>query len=268
MSETIHLDSAYSVYSQPTNDPFDAKYYLSTPISNASRIYLRSIEMPCNFANIRSSGTLNKIMITTNLNNTYTVSIAQSNYLTIDSLISALNNAFVGVIPSTVVTFAYSGTRVSVSAVSSTITSFSLVDTTLSKYVLGFRNNVYSGLVANATVDFLLNVDNYVVMYLRNVPCDNTSNNGRINCSFKIPMNAVSGMILFNAEGSTLTQFIRVMDSNNYLSYLHVQIYDRFDELILVNNADYSFTLGIQYKNIKHLNNERFGDFFGDITIE
>ena len=246
MSETLHLDSIYSTYAQPANDPFDAKFNLSTPISDVRRIYLRSVEMPINFYNIRNSGTLNKIIVRTNLGNSYVVSVTAGNYLTIDALITVINNSFVGVIPSTTVTFAYSGNRVSVSATSSTITSFSLVDTSMSKYVLGFRNVTFSGLSASASVDYLLNVDNYVVMYLKSVPSDNTAGNGNINCSFKIPLNAVNGMVLFVSDESSNKQFINVLDSSNHLSYLIVQIYDRFNELILSNNADYSFSLGIE----------------------
>lgn len=246
MSETLHFDSIYSTYVQPSNDPFDARYNLSVPLTNIRKIFLRSVEMPINFVNIRNTGTLNKIVIRTNLGLSYTVNVTAGNYLTIDSLLTAINNAFVGVLPSTTVTFAYSGNRVSVSATSSTITSFSLLDTNLSKHVLGFRNVTYSGLSSTATVDYLLNADNYVVMYLKNIPSDNTSGNGNMNCSFKIPLNAVNGMVLFLADESSNKQHINVLDSSNHLSFLHVQIYDRFNELILSNNADYSFSLGIE----------------------
>lgn len=245
--ELLHFDSAYATYSLPNNDPFDAKFDLSNTIREAKRIYLKSIEMPITFANIRSGGTLNKIILSTNLGNTYTVSVAQANYSTIDTLLTAINNAFVGVVPNTTVTFSYSGTKVTVAATSSTITSFSLTDTNLSKYVLGFRNATFSGLSTTAPIDFFLNVDNYVVMWLKNVASDNTSCNGRINCSFKIPLQAVNGMVYFAAEGSGMQQSIRLMDTNGCYTYFQVQIYDRFDTLILGNNTDYSFSLGLEY---------------------
>jgi hypothetical protein len=248
--DLIHFDTIYSTYVQPSNDPFNTRFSLAQPIVSAKKIYLKSLEMPINFCNVRAVSTMNKISMTTNLNNTYTVSIAESNYTTIGALTTALTTAFVGVIPSTTVTFATSGNYVTVSATSSTITSFSLSDTILSKYILGFRNNTYSGLSATATVNYLLNVDNFLSMYLSNVSTENTFNNGNIFTSFKIPLQSVNGQICFNAENTGFIQSVLLLNKTQTISYLQVQIYDRFGNMVLSNNADYSFTLAVEYENI------------------
>jgi hypothetical protein len=247
--DLLHFDTIYSTYVLPSNDPFNTRFNLAQPIVNAKKIYLKSIEMPINFCNVRAVSTMNKISLTTNLNNTYTVSVPEANYATIGSLTSALNTAFVGVIPSTTVTFATSGNYVTVSATSSTITSFSLNDTILSKYILGFRNATFAGLSTTATVNYLLNVDNFLSMYLSNVSTENTFNNGNIFTSFKISLQSVNGQICFNAENVGFTQSVLLLNKTQTISYLQIQIYDRFGNLILSNNSDYSFTLAVEYEN-------------------
>ena len=252
MNEIIHLDSIYSQYVQPSNDCFNARFVLDKPIENASRIYLKSLEMAINFNNIRNVGTMNQIIMSTNLGNTYTVTIAQGNYTTMSSLLTVINNAFVGVIPSTTVTFSVSGNTISVSATSSTITSFALKETILSKYILGFRNVSFSGLTASASVNYVLNIDNYILMYINNVSSDNTSSNGNIFSSFKIPLNAINGVIYYYSDQIGLKQYIRLLNSTQRISYLNVSILDRFGNVLIANNSDYSFSLEIE-KNINDI---------------
>lgn len=246
-STTIHFDSIYAQYTLPQNDPFDARFKLSTPLHNARSIQLKSLELPVNIYNIRSTGTMNQISATTNLSNTYTVSITPGNYTTIASLLSAITSAFVGVIPSTTVTFAASGNKVNVSATSSTITTLRLNDTTLSKYILGFRNLTFTGLNTTGSVDYLLNVDNYINMYISNISAENASSNGDLNCSFKIPLNATNGLIYYSAENTSMKQYVSLLNSSQSPNYLQIVIYDRFNQPILNNNADYSFTLEVFY---------------------
>jgi hypothetical protein len=239
----VHFDSIYSQYVQPANDPFQSKFSLDTPIEGNHHIYLKSLEMPINFYNIRSGSTMNQIILTTNLSNTYTVSITAGNYTTIASLLTAINNAFSGVIPSTTVTFSTSGNKINVAATSATITSFSLTSTILSAYILGFRNTTFSGLSTTGSVDYFINPDNYVVMYLSNVPTNNTASNGNLNLSFKIPLQSTYGNVLYTSESTGMRQYIGTMSGGQTITYLNVVIYDRFGNMIVANNADYSFSL-------------------------
>ena len=120
----INLDSYYATYKQPDNDCFNARYQLSTPLVDIHSISLKSLEMPINFNNIRASGTLNVFSIYTNVGLTYNVSIPSFNHSTITTLISALNSAFVGMVPTTTFTFSVQGNYVTLSATSSIVTSF------------------------------------------------------------------------------------------------------------------------------------------------
>ena len=247
-TEILHFDSIHSLYVSPQNDPFNSKFHIDKQLNNVSRIFLKSLEMPINFYNIRNG--LNIITIKTNLNNVYSVSIQQANYTTITSLLTIINNAFVGVIPSTTITFSTdsSNTYCICSVTSSTITSFSFVDTVLSKYILGFRNATHGSLTVTAPTCYLLDVDHYVTMYLSNIPCDNTFSNGNLLMSFKIPLNATNGLIYYQAENSSFTQYVNMLKTHQTITYFIVTIYDRFGNVILNNNADYSFSLGIEYE--------------------
>lgn len=241
-TQLIHFDSIDSTYT----DPFNARFNLMNPMRDVKRIYLKSFELAINIPNIRNSSTLNQIILKTNLGNTHSVTIAEGNYTTLTSLLTAINNAFVGVIPATTITFAQIGTtnRITCTATTSAFSSFSFTDTALSRVVLGFRNSNYGSLIVNSTVDFLLNCDHYISMYISNINCNNSSY--RLQ-SFKIPLNASNGTIFYDQENTSFKQFIDLGYSNQTFNHLNVQIYDRFNNLILCNNSDYSFTLAFEF---------------------
>ena len=242
-SEIINLDSIDGSYT----DAFDCKFPLMNSLRNVTKIHLKSLELPITFSNIRATGTLNIISLKTNLNNTYSISIPEANYTTLSGLLTAINNAFVGVIPLSTVTFAQIGSSNRLTctiATTGTFTSFTIVDTSLSKYVLGFRYPSYSGLVATSTVDFILNVDNYISLYLANVRSLNNTN--RL-CSFKIPLTTSNGVILFDGESTSFKQFLDLGNDGQMINTIHIKVYDRFNQQILSNNADYSLTLMFEY---------------------
>jgi hypothetical protein len=81
------------------------------------------------------------------------------------------------------------------------------------------------------------------------VSTENTFNNGNIFTSFKISLQSVNGQICFNAENVGFTQSVLLLNKTQTISYLQIQIYDRFGNLILSNNSDYSFTLAVEYEN-------------------
>lgn len=246
--QILHFDSIYSQYTLPSNDPFNARFALASPIVGASKIYFKSLELPINFCNVRSGSTLNKITLISNLGTQGTATIPQANYITMASLITAINTAIYGLFDiNTTISFAVSSNRIVATLVSSTtISSFNFVDTLLSKYILGFRNST-SGSAVTSTTDYLLSVDNYIIMFLANVSASNTSNNGNLLCSFKIALNAVNGIVYYVAENNQMTQSVNLLNSSQCISYLQVVIYDRFGNQILSNNSDYSFSLGIEY---------------------
>ena len=238
----LNFDSYFATYK--SNDCFDARFPLSTTLNDAKKLTLKSLELPVNFNNIRNSGTLNVFSIFTNLGNTYNVSIPSYNHSTIGTLLTALNNAFVGVVPNTTFTFSVSGNYVTVSATSTTITSFVINKTTLSNAVMGFKST--GGFMSiTASSPYLLNVDNYIVMYINNVQALHTENTGNFLQSFKIPLNAVNGVVYYQAENSHFSQSVH-LSPNNQIQYLDITIYDRFGQKIQCNNSDYSFSLSVE----------------------
>ena len=240
----LNFDSYFAIYKTPTNDCFDARFPLSTTLIDAKKLTLKSLELPVNFNNIRDSGSLNVFSIFTNLGNTYNVTIPSFNHSTITTLLTALNTAFVGVVPSTTFTFSVSGNYVNLSATSSTITSFIINNTVLSNAVLGFKTTG-SPLSITAITPYLLNVDNYIIMYINNVQALHIENTGNFRQSFKIPLNAVNGIIYYEAENNSFPQSVYLSPNNN-IQYLDITIYDRFGQKILCNNSDYSFTLSVE----------------------
>lgn len=226
-SSIIHFDSINAQYVLPYNDPYNARFTFMSPIRNPKSIKLKSIELPINFYNIRSSGTLNQLIFKTNTGATYSATIPAAYYAKIDTLLSATNAQIASLIPNTTITFALSGAKINLSATSSSITSISLVDTSLSRYVLGFRNTTFTGMSTTCTVDYVLNVDNYINMYFPNVTSATTSCDGRLNCSFKIPLNAGYEVVYYSAEN---TSFNEVLSMANSTTYLQVVMYDRFGQ--------------------------------------
>lgn len=247
----LHFDTISSNYDPSLNDPFRATMSISNPLHKVSQIFLKSIELPIGFFNIRASGTLN--ILTISLNNIrYSITLLAKNYTTPTSLINDINTLFTSVsFPvTTTVTFSVSGNYINVAITSVGITQFSIIDTQLSNYILGlksFNNSVIASSTSasiSATNVWCLNPDNYLNMFLENVPSDGNSNfNGRF-CSFKISLNGINGMIVYNNDENIFKQSVGISDENFILREIKVTMYDRFGNTISNNGLDYSFSLG------------------------
>jgi hypothetical protein len=124
-----------------------------------------------------------------------------------------------------------------------------LFDSLLVNQVLGFPKNVYNGIRAPETTilgsySFNLNYDNFLIMYL-NIPSTCTSAGNKL-ISYKIPINAISGMVYYLGQNNTFEQSIIVSDQNYVLSDIRVQIFDRFGYSI-IQALDYTFSLALYY---------------------
>jgi hypothetical protein len=72
--------------------------------------------------------------------------------------------------------------------------------------------------------------------------------------TFKIILPQVNGNILFLGESNTFIQTISITDPYFVLNSLNIIILDRFGYAINGGNANFSFTLGINYeKQIERL---------------
>ena len=143
----LHFDSANSNYITDINNSstivrnsFKAQYTMNQTFRKVKRVYLSSVEFPVGFSNVRtgSCDTLKYI-----LNGTaYTVVLAEKNYSAIGTLLLDLKNQMISLSPNCApilnvnylqpnhLLFNFRG---------SVATSFYIIDTNLSKYVLGFR---------------------------------------------------------------------------------------------------------------------------------
>ena len=241
MKRLVHFDSISAFY--PVN-PFNASFPVQHNIRDIKRISLKSAEIPVNFANIRYG--LNTFTINMSSTN-YTITLNPNVYTSIATLCTDITNAFASSGMPYLPTFSATGSYVSITV--SGNHPFSVVQTNMSRYVLGFNGIQSSSYSTNSVItagySYLLNVDNYISIYLANVPQTNSSCGGTL-MSFKIPVNCVNGVILIIGDQNSFQQSIDVTDPNFVLSALNVVVYDRFNNIIDNNGSDWSFTLQIE----------------------
>jgi hypothetical protein len=89
--EFINLDTNYST----TTDSFNANFNLSNPLRKVEKIYLKSVELPIGFTNVRTNFNSFVISISTlSSNNTFvntTITLPNKNYIDINSLLTDIN---------------------------------------------------------------------------------------------------------------------------------------------------------------------------------
>lgn len=259
----LHFDSANSNYiSDITNtstnvrNPFKASYSMNQTFRKVKRVYLSSVEFPVGFSNVRtgSCDTLKYI-----LNGTaYTVVLPEKNYTAIGTLLLDLNNQMIMLSPNCapILNVNYlQPNRLLFNFMGSVATSFSIIDTNLSKYVLGFRG-LYDSLPTTVGVsptynasnsNWNLNYDNYISLYIPSLGSSCSMSNQLQ--TFKIPLNTVTNQVYFYQEGSSFRQWIDICDSNFTMSNITVIVYDKFGNNLNPNGLDFSFTLSLEIYN-------------------
>ena len=257
-TQFLHFDSASSKYitdlyntSTVTYNPYKTIFPMSQTFSRIKRVYLSTMEIPIGFTNVRTGSTDTLIFA---INGTsYLITLPEKNYTSMSVLLADINTLIASKISGVVMTFSLSASvttplRVLITFSGTVTTSFVMTDTTLSKYILGFRGltdtlvgTIYSALSAN----YNLNPDNYINMYIPSLNGMNSSMNGQIS-TFKIPLNTVSNQVYFYQEGNSFKQWVDITDSNIILNNLTVYIYDKFGKNISPNGLDYSFTISLE----------------------
>ncbi len=257
-SQFLHLDSANATQLPDTNNssgvtstPYKANYKLNQVFTKIKRVYLNSVELPIGFTNIRKGST---DVVTFILNGTtYSITLTEKNYTTVASLITDINTAITALaIPSITVTLALTSSTSNPNRLlinfTGTVTTFSIVDTNLSKYILGFRagkdalvGSVYSASTAN----YNLNPDNYIVMYVPTLNAMNASMSNQLS-TYKIPLNSVNNQVFFYVEEGSFRQWVDITDSGLTLSNLTVILYDKYGKDLNPNNLDFSFTMCLE----------------------
>jgi hypothetical protein len=269
----LNIDSCYSTYQYDQNNtsgitksPYYVSYSLSNPIRNIRRIALLSVEMPLLFNNIRSNTnnlySLNYLSFDykyLTINYTYTTTITESFYNNISSLLSSINATIASDATLTsrniqVVLTVNASNKI---VVTTNSTSFKFNNTpTDSLYprtnypfmnlILGFDDSVVTTGTLTAINRYNLNIDNYINMQVLNFGSNQNVNN--IQCSFKIPVNAVNGTIYYSFSNITYDQYIDNTDNNLVLEKLNIRFVDRFNGNLNPNGGDWSASFAIIYK--------------------
>ena len=229
---------------------FQTRIKLPSPLYWVYKIYLKSLELPVLWNNIRSTSNLNTIGIYSGLDasgnklNHYQIIIPDGYYSTISSLLTEINNLFTSNFPSINVVFSQNSTNNNYLQVSSTTFSTIYIDVTNLSTMLGFNPNINS-MSANLTIaqiPYKLSIDDYINLYIANTSNQNI-NTTNVNCSFKIPLNAINGVIYYHEQ--ITTNYVNC--SFNTLSYLDCYVYDRYGYSLNAMGTDFSFTLEIQF---------------------
>ena len=234
--DILHFDTIDSTYNQ---NCYNTLFRLFNPLRNIKNIYLKSLEMPITFDNIRSDNTSNIISLKVN-NNTISAKLDTKNYTNINTLLSDINALLVA----SNITFTILNGIVSINF--PIIANIKIEDSVLMNYVLGFpKDTTYTSTNKISAVNkYTLSYDNYLSLYLDIPSSNNASSNKKV--SFKIPLNALGNMVFYLGDNSTFSQSIKMSDPNFVLAQFQITVYDRFGYTIS-QCLDYTFTLGIEY---------------------
>jgi len=261
LKQLLHLDSIDGIQNY---DPILKSYHsyntnilINKPISNIKEISLKSIEMPLFFNNIRSSNNSNIFSFEFTFGNIISIScsIPETNYISINSLLDALNISIATQLEIYVdVSVVLTSTDNYYITLTHNLSYLKLTKNILTNNILGFKSDTYNTQTITTTNFYCLNIDNYINLYITNLNSGSDTNaNGRL-LTFKIILPQVNGNILFLGESNTFIQTISITDPYFVLNSLNIIILDRFGFPINGGNANFSFTLGINYeKQIERL---------------
>ena len=236
----LNLDSMYSI---SPSTPFNTTWTLSNPLRQVKNIYIKSIELPVNFLNIRS-GTNALLFKSKGVN--YAITISPKQYTDIGTLLNQINSLLA--FQNFKLQFIMDNGYVTLYPTSSIVTSYKFQNTPLLN-ILGFSKNQLvnvdtSLLPIPANLTYNLNYDNYISLYLQNIP--HNANSVNQLCSYKIPLNAVNGVVFFNAENINFSQYITITDKNFVVDKISVVVFDKFGNQ-LNSTYDYSMTLAFDF---------------------
>ena len=280
----LHFDSIRSSYvnyvsntSQNILNSGYVKFQIKDRIDKIKSMKLVTFELPVLFPNIRTGSTSTFSFILNTV--TYNLNLLENNYTTIDALIVDLNAMILSYVALDLVTIVLtinSYNRVVITIKNVRPITFTIIDTNLSKYILGLSSTTTlldSSTTSTTTVTtvrgisstitmvpvlssssyyyltgvcpYNLNVDNYISIYMPRLSQSSCQGNNT-NITFKVPLNSIYNSIYYMNEYNSLKQEIEINDKNLILTELDVLLLDRFGNNLNLKN-DYSFSLRIAY---------------------
>lgn len=257
---TFIADSTFTALQAGAN-PHIVNHTLIRPLQNVSKISLKSVELPITADNCRASNNTLRFAVrqVTGGTGSASVTLTNANYTSITDLLTAMNAQFASQpLPCgspVVMTYGLVNGLYKVSATcanstgaytigvlrSTTIeTQFRLTD------VLGFTGQeTAANLSVSATFGVNLNYDNYYNLLIYSNSLNFSSvNNTAVASTFKIPINAIKGTILFWNDQSGFKQS-RDVGWLGVLNNLTVQITDKWG-YDLPCLAQFSLTLELE----------------------
>ena len=257
LNQFLHFNSASATYitdnsntTGNSSNPYKALFPMNQSFRKIKRVYLKSCELPIGFSNIRTGST---DTLSFKLNSTiYGVTLTKKYYQSIAALITDLNAACAGGFGGSVPVFSLTTStilpyRLKLSFTGTTVTTFQVLDTNLSKYILGFRStDALISNIVNASTNYNLSVDNYILMYVPSLNSMNANMGGQVS-TFKIPLLGFTNSVFYYFDGNSYQQWVDITDPNMVLSGLQVILYDKFGKNLQPNGLDWSMTLQVEY---------------------
>jgi len=243
----IHVDTATlatiggantsPIVSKIGSNPFQCSVLLGNRHRALHRAALKNAQIPVGFFNVRSP--YNSIQIASN-----TFTIVPGNYTTPSTFLTALSNA-----TSTNGTWAYLSNTNQLSFTSS-IGSTTLTVPTGQSYpslaqLIGFPAS-QSGSTITAPNSYTINFDTYLNIWIENF---GPSSLEPSQITYKVPMNSLTGNVMYWNENSQFCQDLKITDRNARVDRLNVTVTDRFGNIPSNNGLDWSFTLEIESDN-------------------
>lgn len=206
------------------------------------------MEIPIGFTNIRTGSNDTLTLVVWGV--PYYVKLTDKDYTTIDSLVTDINAAITALgISYTTITLSVANTLTHqlTFTLGTPSVPFTIVDTNLSKYNLGFRADQCSvvGSSYTAPYSYNLNIDHYLTLYIPELNSLNASMSGQ-RSTFKLPCASVWSNILYWNEQDFFKQWVDITDSSLTLSQLTVRILDRFGNDPNPRGLDYSMTISVE----------------------
>ena len=266
----LNLDSKDSTYSttQTNNtylfdsasttraaNSYNTEWNLRVPINNPKRIWLKSIELPIGFANVRESNLSNTMTVQTLYTGgtQYTITLPDKIYNNIQSLLDDINAAFLFSYPTVNIVLSINTSttdngfvRITTSSTAIFTSGIFVKSGLLASTILGFSFDKNDGPLPSkvASAMYLLNPDNYCNLWIKNLSSNDCNNNG-VRSSFKIPLASVNGSVMYSGSNIGFDSYINV-NSVTIISKIQIVITDRWGYSINSRGLDYSLTLAIE----------------------
>lgn len=256
---------------------YNTRLSIATPINNIKSISLKTVEIPFQALNVRSSNKSNYLLYFVRYggySTTMSFTMPDRNYISISSLITDLNTAFATSIATNTslagLTVVFSINPNDTSKLMTKINATQvwgqlpyghmfIYQSILSEMILGItyppsgNTDIYN---ANAdgysymymTNNYNLQPDNYFNMNFTNIQTSPSNANGRPT-TFKIPMGGSFGEIIYYSETDGSEQKVYIDRPNTTFDYLNLVITDRWGFPVYSNGSQISFTLNVEYND-------------------